>query len=575
MEKSELSSHFDVIIVGAGWSGLLACKYCLSEGLKTLVLESRDSIGGIWAYSNDQTLGGVMKSTETMSSRCITEISDFPMPITYPDFPSHQQILAYLKLYCANFHLEEHIRLGCNVIKVKKIGTMWEITCEDGSAYLANSVVVCSGVHRYPNDVSRHQRFSQYTGKILHSAAIKEISADYAGKTVIIWGGGESASDIALEASRVAVRVYWCIPNGQWFAPKVVGGWPPFPSSRRKVADHISSRLRLILSPTHRYSPFISQYFEYTFGVNGHGQEAWRTEAPYSRSFLNKSRNVLSRLKSGHVIPKRDLHHCEGDTVFFTDGSCAKAEFIITCSGYRASFPFFEEPTILAADPRTWYKHIFYNDDPTLALVGFARPVFGSIPGISELQSRYISLVLAGKRYLPPPNQRARIIDKDVAFWNHHFRYTSLRLGGLVDHFRYCDELATLIGCRPRLWKLLFSSPRKWWKAISSPWNGCQFWLNDESQHERVFQTLDSYRDNQMSEVYIFLLLAPALPLIGLYSYVRILLKEHLFHKNTRPAHPRNTGWRSAKHAPNVVRPAKANPAGARVAETRPIGPVV
>ena len=32
---------YDVIVIGAGWSGLMACKYCLGEGLRTVVLESR------------------------------------------------------------------------------------------------------------------------------------------------------------------------------------------------------------------------------------------------------------------------------------------------------------------------------------------------------------------------------------------------------------------------------------------------------------------------------------------------------------------------------------------------------
>ena len=48
-----------------------------------------------------------------------------------------------------------------------------------------------------------------------------------------------------------------------------------------------------------------------------------------------------------------------------------------------------------------------------------------------------------------------------------------------------------------------------------------------------------------------------------------------LFYKNTRTAHPRNTDWRSARQASNMVRPAEANPACGRVAGTRPIGPVV
>jgi cation diffusion facilitator CzcD-associated flavoprotein CzcO len=62
---------YDVIVIGAGWSGLMACKYCVAEGLRTVALESRDSIGGVWTFTPDQRVGGVMKTTETTSSRCL------------------------------------------------------------------------------------------------------------------------------------------------------------------------------------------------------------------------------------------------------------------------------------------------------------------------------------------------------------------------------------------------------------------------------------------------------------------------------------------------------------------------
>ena len=280
-----------------------------------------------------------------------------------------------------------------------------------------------------------------------------------------------------------------------------------------------------MLSPTFGYSPFINQYLQYAFGFNGHGQAAWKTHAPYHQSFFNKSYGVMSQVKSGKVVAKRDIARCEANDVHFTDNSSVRADVIITCSGYRTAFPFFDLSKAPSTNPQLWYKYLF-AEDPSLAFVGFTRPVLGSIPAIAELQSRYAALVFAGKRTLPSPAERARITRMDAVFWNRRFRFTSRRLRGLVDLPLYCNQLARLIGCYPPYWRLLFTAPRKWWWAVSSPWNGCQFWLNDESQHPRVFRTFARYRFNQASEVYILLALAPILPFVGVISRVRLFINE-------------------------------------------------
>lgn len=496
------------------------------QGGLAFVLESRDKIDGVWAYTDDPRYGGVMKTTHTTSSRCITEISDFPMPDDYPDFPSYPQIYTYLESYCVHFSLTEHICFNQGVTRLFKVDGLWQITTSDGSQFAAKNVIVSSGVHQHPNDISDDNRFNGYSGTLMHSAAVKEIPAEFSGKKIVVWGGGESASDIAFEASKVASRVYLCIPNGQWIVPKVVDRWRPFPSFQRKVVDHTTSRLRLLLSPTHLYSPFISQYLEYAFGFNGHGQEAWRTAAPYNRSFFNKSSDVLSSVKSGDVIPKRDIAYCRGTTVHFTDATSADVDYIITCSGYRATFPFLDESVSSDMNQHKLFKYIFYNKDTSLTNVGFVRPIFGSIPGVSELQSRYVAKVISGKCQLPSSVEREETTYRDSKFWNHHFRFTSLRLTGLVDHFIYSNQLARLIGCYPNYLKLFFSSPRRWWQAITAPWNGCQFWLNDVNHHNRIFETFRQYDDNRISQIYIFVMLAPILPLIGLLTHFRIVFRE-------------------------------------------------
>ncbi|HEY6208069.1 MAG TPA: NAD(P)-binding domain-containing protein [Gemmatimonadales bacterium] len=558
---------YDVIVIGAGWSGLMATKYCLGEGLRTVALESRDTIGGVWAYTAARQYGGVMKTTRTTSSRCVTEMSDFPMPADYPLFPSHDQIRAYLEAYCARFSLSEHIRLNQRVTRVAKRGDLWEVNTGDGSRWLARGVIVSSGLHQYPNDVSGDDRFRGYSGRLTHSAAVKEVPPEWSGKTVVVWGGGESGSDIACGASQVASRTYFCIPRGEWFVPKVVDRWPTTSYRRRsprwscvssirdrhpRVLDHTSSRLRLWFSPTHHYSPFINEYLEWAFGFNGHGQEAWRTAAPYNRSFFNKSAEVLSRVESGHVIPKRDIASCRGRTVRFTDGTSADVDAIVTCSGYRAEFPFLDESVRAGTDPRNWFKYIFYNDDPSLAFVGFARPIFGSIPGLAELQSRYVAKVFSGGCRLPEPAARRATTRRDARFWNNHFRNTSLRIAGLVDHFVYSDQLAKLMGCYPNFWALFFSSPRKWWQAITAPWSGCQFWLNDVRHHPRIFESFRRHSDDRFIQAHIWLLLAPLLPLIALWRHLQVFFRERLSRNsktqlsgaaNTRPS-LRRAGWR-------------------------------
>jgi hypothetical protein len=538
---------YDVIVIGGGWSGLLAAKYCLAEGLKTVVLESRDTIGGAWAYTDDQRIGGVMQTTRTTSSKCVTEMSDFPMPADYPPFPSHEQVRAYLEAYCARFSLTQHIRLNQRVTRLSKRGARWEIRTASGDQWLADRVIVCSGLHQTPNDVSGDARFRGYAGRLVHSAALKAIPPAWSGKTIVVWGGGESGSDAAFAASKVASRVYYCIPNGEWFVPKVVNRWPttsyrrrspkcdwvsPAPTPEARVLDHTSSRLRLWMSPTHHYSPFVYEYLEWAFGVNGHGQEAWRTAALYNRSFLNKSTEVLSRVESGHVVPKRDIASCQGRTVRFSDGTSANVDVIITCSGYRVSFPFLDASVNPGADPRNWFKYIFYNDDPSLAFVGFARPIFGSIPGLAELASRYVAKVFSGACRLPERAGRRAITERDAKFWNNHFRNTSLRIGGLVDHFIYSDQLAKLIGCYPNWWALFFKSPLRWWQAVTAPWSGAQFWLNDVEHHDRIFETFRRYSDDRFVQARIWLLAAPILPLLALRHYVRAFLRERLFPKS-------------------------------------------
>ncbi len=86
-----------VCVVGAGSSGLAAAKNLLQHGFEVDVLERGSDLGGLWNFHSP--FGRVAKSTHMISSKKFTQFPDYPMPGSFPDYPQHSQVLAYLLDY--------------------------------------------------------------------------------------------------------------------------------------------------------------------------------------------------------------------------------------------------------------------------------------------------------------------------------------------------------------------------------------------------------------------------------------------------------------------------------------------
>lgn len=131
-----------VAIVGAGPSGLAACKHALAKGFRPVVFESGTAVGGVW----NRTLASTRLQTPASAYR----FSDFPWPPTTdaaePDdegrrFPRHDQVAEYMAAYARRFGVLERVRFGCRVLGASYVGATeqevaaWERWSGNGQAF--------------------------------------------------------------------------------------------------------------------------------------------------------------------------------------------------------------------------------------------------------------------------------------------------------------------------------------------------------------------------------------------------------------------------------------------------------
>lgn len=104
-----------VAIIGAGISGLLACKYCLSKGFDPVVFESQGVLGGVWAET--------IEATKLQTFKGMYQFTDFPWPPNVTqDLPDHNQVMEYLQSYATHFDLIRHINFNSKVVGINYEG---------------------------------------------------------------------------------------------------------------------------------------------------------------------------------------------------------------------------------------------------------------------------------------------------------------------------------------------------------------------------------------------------------------------------------------------------------------------
>ncbi len=419
-------------VIGAGSSGITAVKALADRGIPFDCFECSDKVGGNWVFGNRNGMSSSYSTLHINTSRERMEYADYPMPTSYPDFPRHDQIARYFDDYVEHFGLRERITFNTGVEHARPLeGGGWEVTISGAAAAGGEEVrrydvlLVANGHHWNPR-LPEPPIPGSFDGEQIHAHDYKEPS-QLAGRRVVVVGMGNSAMDIAVDASYHALSTTLVARRGVHVVPKYILGRPLDAGVRPSrvpftwLLRGMQVVTRLTVGPMDRY------------GLP-------RPDHRLGQAHPTVSSRILDRLAHGAIAVKPEITELAGERVRYADGSEEQADLIVYCTGYKITFPFLDEQLIIAPENRlVLYKRVFLPERPGLYFIGFVQP-WGAIMPIAELQSRLVAEHLMGDYALPAPQQMRR--DMAAMMRRQSRRYQASRRHTIqVDFSNYVVEL--------------------------------------------------------------------------------------------------------------------------------------
>jgi dimethylaniline monooxygenase (N-oxide forming) len=423
-----------VCIIGAGSSGIVAAQVLNARRIPFDCFEKGSAVGGNWRYENDNGMSSAYRSLHINTSRRVMAFKTFPMPDHYPDYPDHFQMAAYFDEYVDHFGLREKISFRTEVLSVEPVDGEWEVTVEapeekrETNRYRA--VLVANGHHwdpRWPEPA--FPGADEFSGEQIHAHHYREPDV-LTGKRVLVLGLGNSATDIAVESSRIADATFLATRRGAYVLPKYMNGKP---------IDEVSTPMisRLPMS--------VQRFFSMRMlGVAAGDMTSYGLPKPDHKLFEahpTVSSELLPRLGHGDIKVKPNIDRFVGGrTVRFVDGSEEEIDLVVYCTGYKMTFPFFAPDVFSAPDNRLpLYRRVASVERPGLYFIGFIQPL-GPIMPLAEAQTEWVADLLSGRAALPPVAEMRREIASEEGKMRKRF-VASKRHTVEVDFHPYLREI--------------------------------------------------------------------------------------------------------------------------------------
>lgn len=214
------ATDYDVVVIGAGFSGLGMLHYLKQEGRSVRVFDKADDIGGTWTWNR---YPGARTDSESYYY-CFSFSEELLQEWSWSErYPAWEEMLEYLHFVADRCDLKKDIQLKTTIESAiyDSENSLWDVKTNTGEAYRCKYLVSAMGLisELY---IPEFKGLDTFKGPCFHSSRWPKEELDYKGKRVGIIGAGATAvqllPEIAPDVESVTIfqrTANFILPAGQ------------------------------------------------------------------------------------------------------------------------------------------------------------------------------------------------------------------------------------------------------------------------------------------------------------------------------------------------------------------------
>lgn len=460
-------------IVGGGVAGLQTARSLTKHGFQCTIFEAATEVGGVWR-SNYLNFG-------LQVPKELYEFPDFENEKTeWGEYPTGPAVQAYIEEFADKFKVRSLVRLNTKVLEITSTATGWTFTTQkQGEASKQESFnycVIATGLYSMAKKfIPQLPGKEIFEGQILHSGDFqKPIQVE--GKHVVVVGGGKSAVDSAVEASKIEGATVTLVGGSpHWPTPRKILGFIPFEYVfLSRFGQALVIGLTGPLPESTSWRCCLSCW--YTLGWLIMTAIFKVVELLFAAQFLNCCGETSPLFKTGVVADfygygqvldyslrdavragKVDWKVGQRPTAYTKDGIMVgdkelKADVVIFGTGFQKDYEIFTQPTKeklgVEEDGLYLYRHTIPLNVPKLAFVGSELATISNVSAYG-LQAAWLAKYWTGK-ITRDPSEMQEEVDATKSWKRKWMPALPSRANYVLLHqIQYYDQLLIDMGLPP------------------------------------------------------------------------------------------------------------------------------